>query len=152
MAPPLFHRAGGEDVCRRRPADCGRRGHGIASVRRDRPRPAAVRDKALALRFIIHILGNSNQPLHAGNGICKGGNDVQATFNREATDLHAVWDSGRIYQEQLSYGQFTAWLLPLITRDQRRERRVTNPRRWISESAAVRDRLYPRPPRWRASR
>ncbi len=108
--------------------------------------PAASRDdKALALRFIIHIVGDLHQPLHAGNGTDKGGNDVKVIFNREPSNLHAVWDSGLIDQDQLSYTELAAWLLPRITREQRRDWRVTDPRVWIGESATLRDRVYPAP-------
>ncbi len=108
--------------------------------------PAATREaKALALRFIIHIVGDLHMPLHAGNGSDKGGNDVKVIFNREPTNLHAVWDAGLIDQDQLSYTDMTRWLFARITRDQRRDWRVTDPKVWIGESAAIRDRLYPPP-------
>ncbi len=109
--------------------------------------PHASREaKALALRFIIHIVGDLHMPLHAGNGTDKGGNDVKVIFNREPTNLHAVWDSGLIDQDQLSYTELSRWLFARITPDQRRDWRVTDPRVWIGESAAIRDRLYPPPP------
>ncbi len=109
--------------------------------------PAASRAaKALALRFIIHIVGDLHQPLHAGNGADKGGNDVKVTFNRKATNLHAVWDSGLIDQDQLSYSELSQWLFARITRAQRREWRVTDPTMWVDESASIRDRIYPPPP------
>lgn len=112
-----------------------------AAVVRD---PAAGRaDKALALRFIIHIVGDLHQPLHAGNGTDKGGNDVKVTFFRDATNLHAVWDSGLIDQEQLSYSELAAWLFARITPGERRDWRVTDPAVWIGESVALRDRIYP---------
>ena len=108
--------------------------------------PAASREaKALALRFIIHIVGDLHQPLHAGNGTDKGGNDVKVRFFRDDTNLHAVWDSGLIDQEQLSYSEFAAWLWPRITRDERRDWRVTDPTVWIGESVRLRDRIYPPP-------
>lgn len=109
--------------------------------------PAASRDdKALALRFIIHIVGDLHMPLHAGNATDKGGNDVKVHFFREESNLHAVWDSGLIDQDQLSFTELAGWLLPRITPAQRRDWRVTDPRIWIGESAALRDRLYPKPP------
>ncbi len=108
--------------------------------------PAASREKkALALRFIIHIVGDLHQPLHAGNGTDKGGNDVKVRFFRDDTNLHAVWDSGLIDQDQLSYSELAARLRPRITRADRREWRVTNPAVWIGESARLRDRIYSAP-------
>jgi hypothetical protein len=115
--------------------------HRFVGVVRD---PAASREaKALALRFIIHIVGDLHQPLHAGNGTDKGGNDVKVLFNREATNLHAVWDSGLIDQEQLSYSEMAAWLFARVTPADRRDWRVTDPMVWIGESVALRDRIYP---------
>lgn len=34
-------------------------------------------DKRLALRVIVHIIGDLHQPLHAGGGNDRGGNDVK---------------------------------------------------------------------------
>ncbi len=104
---------------------------------------AALADRQLALRFIIHIVGDLHQPLHAGNGTDKGGNDVKVTFLREPTNLHAVWDSGLIDQEQLSYTEMANWLTARITRADRATWRDPNPLTWIAESAAIRDRIYP---------
>jgi len=109
--------------------------------------PAASRDaKALALRFIIHIVGDLHMPLHAGNGTDKGGNDIKVRFFRDNTNLHAVWDSGLIDQDQLSYSELSRWLFARITPAQRALWRVIDARVWIGESAAIRDRVYPPPP------
>ena len=67
------------------------------------------------------------------------------TFNREATNLHAVWDSGLIDQDQLSYSELATWLFARITPAARRDWRVTDPAVWIAESVALRDRVYPGP-------
>ena len=40
-------------------------------------------ERALALRFIIHIIGDLHQPLDVGNGTNRGGNDI--TINRTCT-------------------------------------------------------------------
>ena len=113
-----------------------------ATVRDPRANPEA---KALALRFIIHIVGDLHQPLHAGNGTDKGGNDVKVRFFRDDTNLHAVWDSGLIDQEQLSFTEMAAWLFPRLTPAERRDWRTTDPAVWIGESVRLRDRIYPAP-------
>lgn len=107
---------------------------------------APLADRQLALRFIIHIVGDLHQPLHAGNGTDKGGNAVHVTFQREATNLHAVWDSGLIDQEQLSYTELARWLNARITRADRTAWRTADPLVWIGESTALRDRIDPAPP------
>ncbi|QYE36116.1 S1/P1 nuclease [Polymorphobacter sp. PAMC 29334] len=117
----------------------------FAATVRDRNAPLA--DRQLALRFIIHIVGDLHQPLHAGNGTDKGGNDVKVIFQREPTNLHAVWDSGLIDQEQLSYTEMATWLNARITRADRVKWRDPHPLTWIGESAAIRDRIYPEAPK-----
>jgi hypothetical protein len=61
-----------------------------------------VRKRQKALKYLIHLVGDLHQPLHAGNNDDHGGNDVQVEFIDETIDpyshkpwnLHAVWDSG----------------------------------------------------------
>lgn len=106
--------------------------------------PRATRqEKELALRFSVHIIGDLHQPMHAGNGKDRGGNQVQVSFFREPSNLHAVWDSGLIDQRQLSYTEFAGFLTRRITPELRSQWQSSDPLVWIAESAAVRDSLYP---------
>ncbi|TXI84068.1 MAG: S1/P1 Nuclease [Cupriavidus sp.] len=109
------------------------------------PRASLV-DKQLALRFIIHIVGDLHQPLHVNNGLDRGGNDVHVRFAGRDTNLHALWDSGLIDQEQLSFTEWASWLGVRITPLQRQQWSSADPLVWIAEGAAVRDRLYPQTP------
>lgn len=107
---------------------------------------ASLADKKPALRFIIHIVGDLQQPLHAGNGQDKGGNDVKVTFLGRPTNLHAVWDSGLMDDEQLSYTEMADWLGARITTADAKAWSSADPRVWIAESAALRDQIYPEDP------
>jgi hypothetical protein len=104
---------------------------------------AKLADKQLALRFIIHIVGDLHQPLHAGNGNDRGGNDVRVTFMGRQTNLHSVWDSGLVDDEQLSYSEMAEWLGSRITPADAKSWAVADPKVWIAESAALRERIYP---------
>jgi len=60
-----------------------------------------VKDKTVApekrkeaLMFLIHFLGDMQQPLHCSDNHDKGGNDVKLTFFGRPTNLHSLWDSG----------------------------------------------------------
>ena len=108
--------------------------------------PAASHaDKQLALRFIVHLVGDLHQPMHAGKCCDKGGNDVKVTWFGKPTNLHAVWDSQLVDETQYSFTELAAKL----------ERRTSeadviawwdiNPRDWVSESAQLRETLYPLP-------
>lgn len=112
-----------------------------------RDRRAPLADRQLALRFIVHIIGDLHQPLHAGNGTDRGGNDVRVTFFGDATNLHSVWDSGIIDRQQLSYTELTGWLTARTTRQQAKLWRDPDPMVWIAESTAIRDRIYPADPK-----
>lgn len=106
--------------------------------------PAASReDKALALRFVVHIVADLHMPLHVGKEGDRGGNDFKVLWFEEPTNLHWVWDEGMILRQQLSYSEYAVRL----------ERRTTpgeviawwdaDPAIWIAESVELRDRLYP---------
>ncbi|MEP0355163.1 S1/P1 nuclease [Paraglaciecola sp.] len=99
--------------------------------------------KQLALRFIIHIIGDLHQPFHAGNGTDKGGNDVKLKFFWQDSNLHRVWDSGLIDSQQLSYTEWSAILLAKISKQQVQQWMDVDPHIWIAESAKLRAELYP---------
>ncbi|MBU2980085.1 S1/P1 nuclease [Alteromonas sp. C1M14] len=104
---------------------------------------ASRADKQLALRFIVHIIGDLHQPLHAGNGTDRGGNDVKVRFFWEDTNLHAVWDSKMLDSKQLSYTEWTDWLDKKITAKDTQQWYSLDPNVWIAESTQIRDTLYP---------
>jgi hypothetical protein len=99
--------------------------------------------KQLALRFIVHIIGDLHQPLHAGNGTDRGGNDVRLKFFGQDSNLHRVWDSGLIDRQNLSYTEMTDWLSRRITKKLAKEWKVADPQVWITESTKIRDTIYP---------
>ncbi|HJQ57998.1 MAG TPA: S1/P1 nuclease [Vineibacter sp.] len=104
-------------------------------------RPAAERVRAL--KFLVHLVGDIHQPLHA-IGEKKGGNDVrvavvlrQGANRHDAFDanLHVVWDSALIQNVAWSWGGYverleTGWL---ASNDLAAARRGT-PVDWANES------------------
>ncbi|MEO0615076.1 MAG: S1/P1 nuclease [Pseudomonadota bacterium] len=108
-----------------------------------RDRDASAEDRRLALRFAVHIIGDLHQPLHAGNGTDRGGNDFTVSFFGAPTNLHGLWDTGLIDHEQLSYTELTMWLTRRLTPADVASWWVTDPEIWIAESTAIRDTIYP---------
>jgi hypothetical protein len=108
---------------------------------RDRKAPVAERQRAL--RFIIHIVGDLHQPLHACNGRDHCGGDVQVTFFGSPMNLHAVWDYALIDHQQLSFSEWAAWLDAPLTRERLALWSEPDPAVWVAESAALRDTTYP---------
>lgn len=104
---------------------------------------ATLDEKRLALRFVVHIIGDLHQPLHAGNGTDRGGNDVKVRFFWQNSNLHRVWDSQMLDQRKLSYTEWTEWLTANITPENIRAWATTDPLVWIEESTKIRDEIYP---------
>jgi hypothetical protein len=104
---------------------------------------ASLADKQLALRFVIHLVGDLHQPLHVGKCCDRGGNEVKVTWFGKATNLHSVWDSALIDEEKYSFSELTDKLERHMSDLQRIAWWDINPRDWVSESAQIRDTLYP---------
>ena len=49
-----------------------------------------------AFGFVCHFVGDLHQPLHAGFGHDRGGNDVDVIFNGETINVHWFWDGALI--------------------------------------------------------
>jgi nuclease S1 len=54
-----------------------------------------------ALKYVVHLIGDIHQPLHAGFGDDRGGNSYQLQAFMRGSNLHAVWDSGLIRNQGL---------------------------------------------------
>ena len=106
---------------------------------------ASREDKALALRFIVHLVADLHNPLHVGNGTDRGGNDVTVQWfdMHVPTNLHWVWDEGMILRQQLSYSEYTDRLDRRTTPDQVIAWWDARPETWMAESAVLRDHIYP---------
>ena len=56
--------------------------------------PNATRDdKVLALKMLVHIMGDIHQPMHVARATDRGGNNVKVKFFGRDRNLHGVWDS-----------------------------------------------------------
>ncbi len=65
--------------------------------------PAAKpEDRNIALKFLIHFVGDIHQPLHSGRPEDRGGNAIQRKWNGRSSNLHAIWDAGIL---DVAYGK-----------------------------------------------
>lgn len=75
----------------------------IASDERVLANPAsAPLDRAEALRFLVHFMGDLHQPLHAADNGDRGGNQRTVYLQGDSTNLHAVWDGKLLEQYGLT--------------------------------------------------
>ncbi|GAM07593.1 S1/P1 nuclease [Novosphingobium sp. MBES04] len=146
-SPWHYVTVGGDDY---RPSDTPPTGDAMTALSRFtatlRDPKAEADDKRQALRFIVHIIGDLHQPLHAGNGADRGGNSVTVTWFGKPSNLHSVWDSALIEQRSLSYSEYAAWLSRSVTPNEIITWSERDPAVWIHESIALRKSIYPAAP------
>lgn len=85
-------------------------------------RSASTADRAEALRFVLHFVGDLHQPLHVGDRGDRGGNDVTVTWRDRQANLHSVWDSGLLEAWALTEGRYLATLRRRVARMAAEER------------------------------
>jgi len=103
---------------------------------------AAMVEKQLALRFGLHIVQDLHQPLHVGNGQDRGGTRYTVNLRGESTNLHRIWDSSILEAGQRSD---RGWIRRLhMSATEAADYWQADPLIWIAESAALRDRIYPK--------
>jgi hypothetical protein len=109
----------------------------------DRSLPA--RERVMALAFLVHLVGDLHQPLHAGDRGDLGGNRQPVTYGIIAgrTNLHGVWD-GWLGERGISNPVGgPAGILAEYSPAQRAEMRGGTVEDWARESwAASRDFAY----------
>jgi len=67
---------------------------------------ASPEERAEALRFLIHFMGDLHQPLHVADDGDRGGNQRAVTFLGHATDLHKVWDGELIDSSVVNQAEY----------------------------------------------
>lgn len=69
---------------------------------------SAPREKrVLALKMIIHFMGDLHQPMHMGHASDLGGNRVTVKYFNNKRNLHSVWDSS--LPESAHKWSYTEW-------------------------------------------
>ena len=90
-----------EEGCEYEPARDCRNGNCLVEAIRQQTAiladPRNSREERLqALKFVVHFVGDSHQPLHSGYARDRGGNDFQINFRGKGSNLHSLWDSGML--------------------------------------------------------
>jgi hypothetical protein len=65
-------------------------------------------EKAEALKFIVHFVGDLHQPMHVSRAEDRGGNTIQVNYEGKGTNLHSLWDSRLLEHQGLSVDQLAA--------------------------------------------
>ena len=99
----------------------------------------------MALRFLVHLVGDLHQPLHAGHEDDRGGNDIKVRWFGEDSNLHRVWDSQLLQQRDLDYLELTTEYQERFEALSPAERRIIlepRPSSWLAEAIDLRTSAY----------
>lgn len=144
-----------------RDRDCPRAAGAAVGSRADRWRDCAVdriayweerlkdlsldrADRATALKFLVHFIGDLHQPFHA-LGVGRGGNDVHVrVFGEESCsddpakprpcNLHSVWDSRLIAHRNIGDRAYLTLLQRLIVERRWGTQPAGTPAQWAEQS------------------
>lgn len=105
--------------------------------------PISTRDqKVLALKILIHCVGDLHQPMHMGHLSDLGGNKVKVKFFDRDTNLHSIWD-GSILGSGHSWS-YTEWAnqLDRLTPEAAEAMAMGSVDDWARETHAIASRVY----------
>ena len=97
----------------------------------------AIRDKSEvreAVKYLIHLVGDLHQPLHAGFAEDKGGNQIPVIVDGRESNLHSTWDSTIVKRLGSDEAEIAQHLNRGITTHQKKQWQKGRPREWAWES------------------
>lgn len=100
-----------------------------------------LEQKKIALKFLVHLVGDIHQPLHVGKPGDKGGNDVKVKWFKEETNLHHVWDESLINFQQLSFSEYVQWINQ-VKPIELKQWQADSIEIWIEENKSLRSQVY----------
>ncbi|MDE6042308.1 MAG: S1/P1 nuclease [Muribaculaceae bacterium] len=68
---------------------------------------ATKAEKQLAMKILVHVVGDMHQPMHMGHATDLGGNRVKVKFFNRDKNLHGIWDGDLV--ESAHKWSYTEW-------------------------------------------
>ena len=99
------------------------------------------KDREIALRFLIHLMGDAAQPLHVGRYSDLGGNKIKLKFFGDDTNLHSLWDTKLVDFQKYSYTEF-ATILDVKSKEEVKAIQAGTLEDWLYDSQKAADRIY----------
>jgi hypothetical protein len=97
--------------------------------------------KQMYLRLLIHFVGDIHQPLHVSPVGTSGGNSIRVQWFSTPSNLHRVWDSQMIDDQQLSYTEYTKHINH-SNLAQRKKLQADPLSKWLFESYSIAETLH----------
>jgi hypothetical protein len=94
-----------------------------------------LEEQVVALKFLLHFVGDVHQPLHSSDDNDRGGNDKRASASGiKANNLHHYWDTEFVDQLGPDAKTIASDLVGHITADQQKEWQKGTASDWAQES------------------
>ncbi len=93
--------------------------------------------RRIALRFVAHLVGDIQMPLHAGHRKDRGGTDVYVNYRGARVSLHKLWDAKTKIIELKGIGSSAEIAVRLdegVTPDERQAWKLGTVAEWAEES------------------
>lgn len=100
-------------------------------------------ERVLALKMVVHFLGDIHQPMHMGHATDRGGNGHEVYFFEHPTNLHSVWDTNLL--ESAHKWSHSEWQEELDVLDELRMAEILsegNPTIWGKETYEICTNVY----------
>ncbi len=92
-------------------------------------------ERILALKYVVHFVGDLHQPLHASDNHDKGGNCVRVALGGpRTTNLHSYWDTALVSELDPDPNSLANKLFTQITYDDKQKWQQGTPADWAQES------------------
>ena len=100
-----------------------------------------AQDREIALRFLIHLVGDAAQPMHVGRFADLGGNRIKLNYFGSPTNLHSLWDSKMVDFEKYSYTEY-ARVLDVKSKEEVKTIQFGTLEDWLYDSQKAANRIY----------
>jgi len=104
-------------------------------------------ERSLALKMVVHLLGDIHQPLHMGRASDRGGNRHYVYYFRNGTNLHTVWDSKLV--ESAHKWSYTEWQQQIDRATDAEKQEIlslTTPDEWARQTYEICKQVYAKTP------
>jgi hypothetical protein len=95
-------------------------------------------EQIVALKFLLHFVGDLHQPLHSSDDNDRGGNEKKVSANGlKAGNLHHYWDTEFVAFLETNAKSITSDLIGYISREHQQKWQSGSPRDWAVETFEV---------------
>ena len=107
---------------------------------------SSLEERQLALKILIHVVGDIHMPLHMGHATDLGGNRIKVKFFNRENNLHSVWDSS--LPESAHKWSYTEWQQQIdrLSEEEVAAVQAGTPADWIAQTHAICEKIYAETP------